>query len=261
MDTLAAVLARCREREGTALDAPERTTPYSYGEFAENAWKAGNLLRHYGVRRGSRVALVVGPKAPGSGDTVGRLGAAVDPLLALFGAASLGATVDVTPTSPVAARALVAPDAWLDRYEGDPGCSLIAYGGPPDRPEVAHFERERWSENPAEPPDTVEPDDPVLRVDDREYTHATVLEAATTLVEEYGLEPGDVVAVDALLTSAGAVVAGVVAPIVAGAIIRPIPAAGTAAGADAVYTVREDGEIGSSDAGGGDVLAPSTVIE
>ncbi len=258
METLAAVLARCRDREGTVLDAPERRTPYSYQEFAVNAWKAGNLLRHYGARRESHVALVVGPKAPDSGDPVGRLGGAVDPLVALFGAATVGATVDLTPTSPVTARALVAPDAWLGRYDVDPGCSLLAYGGPPDRADVAHFERERWSENPTEPPDTVDPDDPVLGVDGREYTHATLLDAATSLVEEYGLGPGDVVAVDAPLTSAGAVTAGVLAPTVAGGTIRPV--SGAAGELGTVYTVREgDGGTGR-DTSSGDILAPSTVI-
>lgn len=251
MDTLAEVLARGREREGTVLEAPGRSAPHSYREFAANAWKAGNLLRHYGVRPGTRVALVVGPKRP-AGDEVGRLGTAADPLLALFGAAAAGAAVDVTPETRVEARALVAPAAWLDRYEAVPGCSTLAYGGPPDRPEIAHFERERWSENATEPPGSVAPADPVLRAGDSEYTHAALLAAARGVVDDHALEPGDIVAVDAPLTSAGTVAAGVVAPLLAGATIRPVRDGAGSSGSGAVYTVGTDGGSGTLD--------PSSVV-
>ncbi len=261
MDTLVEVLAQVRGREGAAFEAPGRRTPTSHGEFATSAWKAGNLLRHYGVRPGSRVALAVGPKDPESGAETGRLGPAPDPLFGLLGGAAAGATVDLTPDPPVETRALLAPDPWLDRYEVAPGCSVLAYGGPPDRPEVAHFERERWSENPTEPPATVGPADPVLRVDGSEYSHAGLLAAARDVVGGYGLEAGDSVVVDAPLTGAGAVVSGVVAPLVAGATVRPAGDGG-GSGDDAAYTVSTGTDSGDSTGDGGDseVLDPSTVV-
>jgi len=256
MDTLADVLARGRERDGTVLAAPGRTTPHSYREFATGAWKAGNLLRHYGVRPGSRVALVVGPKAPGPDHQPGWLGDAADPLLALLGAAAVGATADLTPDLPVDARALVLPAAWLGRYHAGPGCSRIAYGGPPDQPGVAHFERERWSENPTEPPGSVVSGDAALRADGHEFTHADLVDAATGVVRDHGLKAGDTVAVDAPLTGAGAVVAGVVAPMVAGATIRPVERKAPQNGSDVAYVVRA-GDGKSGDAG---AIDPSTVI-
>ncbi len=219
MDTLAEVVAAGRDREGTILDAPERTADYTYHEFSTNAWKAGNLLRHYGVRPGARLAVVVGPKEPTPADEAGRLGTAGDPLLALLGGAALGAVVDLTPTQPVDARAVVLPNAWLDRYEVEPGCSRVAYGGPPETAGVAHFERELWSENPIAPPDPVAADEPLLSLDGATYTHADVLGAAQPLCEEYALSPGDRVAIDASLQTPGAVAAGIVAPLLGGATI------------------------------------------
>jgi hypothetical protein len=256
MDTFADLLAHGRERDGTVLDAPGRTTPHSYREFATGAWKAGNLLRHYGVRPGSRVALVVGPKAPGPDDDPGWLADAADPLLALFGAAAVGATANLTPDTPVDARALVLPDAWLGRYDAGPGCSRVAYGGPPDQPGIAHFERERWSENPTEPPGSVAPGDTALRADGREFTHADLVDAASGVVRDYGLEAGEAVAVDAPLTGAGAVAAGVVAPLVAGAIIRPVGDEASVSEKGVAYVVQA-GDGKSRDPGAVD---PSTVI-
>lgn len=221
METIADLVAAGRDREGTVLAAAGRSAPYSYRECSTNAWKAGNLLRHYGVRRGAAVAVVVGPKAPGDADEPGRLGTAADPLLAFFGAWTVGATVDPDPVSPVEARALVAPAAWLDRYDAAPGCSRLAYGGPPEAADVAHFERDLWSENPIEPPDPVEPGDTALRVGDGTYTQGELLDAGQNVAGEFGLGEGDSVVVDVPLTTAEAVAAGVVAPLVAGATIRP----------------------------------------
>lgn len=255
MDTLAEMLATGRDREGVAFEAPARRTPTSHREFATNAWKAGNLLRHYGVRPGSRAALVVGPKERDSEQAPGRLGSAPDPLFGLLGATAVGATVDVTPDSPVEARALVVPAPWLDRYEAAPGCSIIAYGSPPERPEVAHFERERWSENPTEPPGSVAPDDPAIQAEDREYTHAELLGAARSIVREYTLEADDIVAVAAPLTGAGAIAAGIIAPLVAGATVRPVGAEDGSVESGAVYTVSSDTDGGASDGNRGSSVA------
>jgi len=220
METLAAVVATGRDRDGPVVEAPDRTAEYTYREFSTNAWKVGNLLRHYGVRPGASLGVVAGPKEPSPDDRPGWLGSTPEPILAFLGGATLGAVVDFEPPQPVDARALVLPDAWLDRYDAEPGCSRIAYGGPPETPGVAHFEREFWSENPTRPPDTVGPGDPLLRVGDREYTHADLLTGAQSLVDEYSLTGGDRVAIDAPVTAAGTVVAGVAAPLLVGATIR-----------------------------------------
>ena len=249
METVAALVAAGRDREGVVLDAPERNAPYTYGEFSTNCWKAGNLMRHYGVRGGARLGLVVGPKHPEADDEPGWLGAGADPLLALLGGACLGATVDMTPTQPVDARAFVCPDAWLDRYEVKPGCSRLAYGGPPETTGVAHFERELWSENPIEPPDPVSPDDTLLAIEDVTYTQGELLAAAESVAETHELTAGDRICLDASLHSAGAIAAGVVAPLSVGATIVPD---GDATG-DGVYTVTTETVDGAA-------VDPATVL-
>jgi hypothetical protein len=258
METLGAVLARGRERDGAVVETPQRTAPYSYREFCTNAWKAGNLLRHYGVRPDAAVAVVVGPKTPGDTDP-GWLGSAPDPLLGLFGGGAAGATVDLTPTSPVDSRAVLAPAAWLDRYEVRPGCSRLAYGGPPEAADVGHFERELWSENPTAPPAEVDPGSATLRVGREEYTHGQLLDAAETVATDHGLGAGDNVGLDAPLTGVGAFVAGVLAPMTVGATIRPGVGrdggeeVGVEAGATA-YVVRSAGTDPT-----GNSLDPATV--
>lgn len=252
MDTLADVVAAGRDREGDAVDAPDRTTGYSYAEFCTNAWKAGHLFRHYGVRRDATIAVVVGPKEPKPGDEPGRLGTSAAPLLALLGGWVLGAGVDLAPAEPIDARAVVLPDGWADRFTVAPGCSRIAYGGPPTDPDVAHFERELWSENPIQPPDPPTSDAVALRVE-TEYTHRDLLDAADRIASEHGLTAGDRVAVDAALSSAGAIAGGIVAPLSVGATVV------ARRSADAAYVVRAPSDTdGGADA---DVptVDPSTV--
>ena len=234
--TLKELVADAKDREGTVLDAAERSAPYSYREFATNCFKAGNLLGHYGVHPGAAVTVAVGPKeAPGDSgaddggtsdgetsdggsgeDAIGFLGAA-EPLLAILGGASVGATVDVTPAAPVESRALVAP-AWRSS-ETAPRCSTLAYGGPPEDPTVAHFEAELWSENPTAPPEHVDPEDPALRADGETYTHETLLAVVGDVVAEHRIDETSTVALSARLTEPGALVAGVLAPLSVGATV------------------------------------------
>ena len=230
-ETLKELIAAAKDREGTVLDAAERSAPYSYREFATNCFKAGNLLGHYGVHPGATVTVAVGPKeAPGDGgaddgetsdggsgeDAIGFLGAA-EPLLAILGGASVGATVDVTPAEPVESRALVAP-AWRPS-ETAPRCSTLAYGGPPEDPAVAHFEAELWSENPTAPPEPVAATDPALRADGESYSHETLLAVAGDVVADHGLDETSRVLLSASLTDPGALVAGVLAPLSVGATV------------------------------------------
>jgi len=177
-------------------------------------------MRHYGAREGRAVAVVVGPKNPTEGDEPGHLRDCPDGLLALLAATLDGAVADVAPGTEVDATALVAPAAWLDRYELAPGTKALAYGGPSDDPTVAGFERELWSENPLQPPGERAPDDPALRDDGGTYSHGELLAASERVVEEYDVETGTTVAFRAPVTSAGAVVAGLLAPLRAGATVR-----------------------------------------
>lgn len=220
METIGDLVEQARESDGVAFDAPGRTTGYSLREFATSTWKAANLLSHYGVHAGADVAVVVGPKAPGPDDEPGSLADSPDPLFGALGAMLLGAAVDLDPDASVDDAALLVPAAWLDRYDVGPGCTPIAYGGPPDAADVIHFERERWSENPVAPPGRVTAETVALVATGG--THQTLLDRARDAVGAGEIEGGDRVTID------GPVTAETLAP----GILAPLAAGGTIVGGD-----------------------------
>ena len=249
METVADLVAAGRDRDGVALSVPGRTTDYRYDDFCTSVWKSGNLLRHYGLRAGAAATVAVGPKEPDSGPdgTLGWLDSA-DPLLGVLGAAQLGATVDLDPRpdSVVEGRVVVLPAAWVDEYEAAPGTSLVAYGGPPEASGVVHFERERWSENPMEPPDPPTADDELLTG----YSHGDLVGGARRVTDEYGLGEDDRVALAAPLAGSGrdvggTLAAGVLAPMLAGAaVVSTGPAVGVGAdNVEASLVVGSDGDV------------------
>jgi hypothetical protein len=218
MDSVGDLVSReyASERDGLALRVGGGSE-YDYGRFAATARKTGNLLRHRGVREGATVA-VTDDAAPQA-------------VLALFGAALLGASVRVVePPVTVDARAVVAPTPDLDAFDLPAGGQRVGYGAEPADPSAAYFERDAWSENPAFPATTVPADAPLLHAGDRTLSHAGVLDAAEQVAD--GLSAADEVAVRARLAEPGAVVAGVVAPALAGATILLGDAVGSVAVTD-----------------------------
>ena len=77
MNVLGDAIARDRRSDATALVAPAVGRRYDYRRFCTSAWKAGNFLRHIGVRGGAGVAIADDPLP--------------EPVLTLYAAASLGA--------------------------------------------------------------------------------------------------------------------------------------------------------------------------
>ncbi|POG55000.1 AMP-binding protein [Haloferax marisrubri] len=208
MDVIGDLMARDRRSDRLALrvDGPGRT--YTYHDLITTSYKAGNVLRYLGVRKGARVAV-----APVS---------LPEPLLTFLGAAQLGAVTAFDPV--VEARATVVPVGREAAFEDlPPGQKLAVFGGPPSSPATTHWEQEVWSENPAVHPEVVAPADPALVADDREFTHGDLLDAAREVVADFDLEADDTVAVRSSLSHPGTVVAGVLAPLLAGGTIR-IPA-------------------------------------
>ena len=214
--TVGDLLARERRTEGLALraltdDGLDRT--YSYRDALTTAWKTGNFLRHLGVRG-------VG-EAPE--ERVSTVEVAPDPLpepvFTLLGAAGLGARTAFEPRADGRARVTVVGVDDEGRYDPPPGSTLVVYGGAPDSPAVDHWEQEVWSENPRAHPALVGPDDTVLVAGDERHSHAAVLDAARSVVDAAGLAPGDRVAVRVDLGDPRVVVAGVVAPLLAGATV------------------------------------------
>ena len=229
MDTLRGLLARDRRSDYPALRAPRGPDhEYDYRRLLTNAWKTGNFLSHCGVR---------------SGRTVGIAGRRPAAVLAFLGTASLGGVARFDPPASIDARAVVAPVGGIDAFELPPGGTHVAYGDPPDDPDVAHFERDVWSENPTEPPDEVAPDDPGLRT----HSHARLLDAADGVGDRWGLDDGCAVALRAPLTHPGTVIAAVAALAVEGCVVL-------GDGSDADYAVATD------DVPGTRVLSPDDVV-
>ena len=221
MQTIADLVAEARERDATLFASVDDSVDHSYEAVCTTAWKAGNLLRHYGVRPGDSVAVVVGPADPTEQDETGRLGDSPTPILAILGGMLAGASVTLDPVAAVEAKALVAPTAWLDDYTPGPGTKPIGYGGEVTEPTVAQFEREAWSENPVEPPVELDPTTTAIGGTEQ-YTHGDLLAEARRLVAETGLEAGDRLALAAPFTP-GSLVAGVLAPLSVGATIVIVP--------------------------------------
>ena len=228
MDVIGDLVARERRTEDLAVRTDSRAGSYSYDTFCTNCWKTGNLLRHYGVRGGATVAV-------DSGDSVTQ-----PPVLACFGAGLLGATVQFDPPETPESKALLVPGPRVDDYDPQPGTKQLVYGSVPEDPSFAHFEAEMWSENPTEPPDTVEPTAALLASDSETVTHQQALDAAGRVVSEYGVDDSEVVALRAPLYRPGTVVAGLLAPILAsGTILLDVDSAGTMAVAESDDTVEE----------------------
>jgi len=225
MHTLADLVARERRSDDVALRVDARDRAYSYRDFCTTAWKAGHALSHLGVHGGSRVALAPDP--------------APQPLLTLFGAACLGARV--TFDTAAEARVVVVTAERAGEVEDRPGRKVVVYGDAPADPGVTHWEGTVWSENPAMPPGDRTPDEAVLEGDRRSFTHGEVLTAAERVVDAVGLDAASTVALRAPLTDPRTVVAGVVAPLVAGGTVV-VPAGDDTAADVSVVADGADGD-------------------
>ncbi|MGQ4555250.1 AMP-binding protein [Halobellus sp. GM3] len=206
-ETVGDLLTRDRRTSGPALrvDASGRT--YSYRDFVTTTYKAGNVLRYLGVREGETV-LVVPDALP-------------EPVLTFFGAAQLGAVTRFSDTVDDSdpPRAVVAPADREAEFNLPPGHHLAVYGDRPSDPATTHWETEVWSENPAIHPASVDGGDTLIAAGDRRYTHAEALSAAASVISDAELRSGNEMAVRGSLADPDVVVAGLLAPIAAGATV------------------------------------------
>jgi hypothetical protein len=233
-ETLGDAVARERRTSGLALRARGSGRTYSYRDFITTSYKAGNVLRHLGVRPGDEVH-VASEYVP-------------EPVLSFYGAAQLGAVTRFgTEIEEGPPRVVVAPTTRESAFDLPPGHHLAAYGDPPTDPSVTHWETEVWSENPAVHPVAVDASDPLFAAADRTHAHGEILAAAADVVAELGIDPGTEVLLRGPPTDPAVVIAGLVAPILAGATIvlpdtldgggadrQPIEIDGEACGASAL---------------------------
>jgi hypothetical protein len=215
MHVLGDLVARERRSDRPALRTAGGRR-YSYHDFCTTSYKAGNFLRYLGVRTGDVVAVEPDPLP--------------EPILTFFGAVQLGSVTRFGASDSRAGRtggpagdpprATVVPVDRESAFSPPPGHKLAVYGGSPESPEVAHWEQEVWSENPAFPPTEVDPASPALVTDDgSESSHEELLAVARRVVAETGLSEHDEVAVRGLLSRVGVVAGGVIAPLLAGATV------------------------------------------
>lgn len=205
METLGELVARDRRSDAVAIRTDPADRSMSYHDCCTTAWKAGNFLRYLGVRAGDRVLIAADP--------------APEPVLALFGGALLGATVEFAEEPDGGARVVLVPADREGTVDPSDGTRLLVYGGEPDSPRVAHWEGEVWSENPAFPPTEVDPDTPALSTGMASFTHRELLDAADGVVARHEMGAETTVAVRESLAHPGAVVAGVLAPLSTGATV------------------------------------------
>jgi hypothetical protein len=211
MHVLGDLVARERRSDRPALRTAGGRR-YSYHDFCTTSYKAGNFLRYLGVRAGDTVAVEPDPLP--------------EPVLTFFGAVQLGATTRFDPRvsrRPDAdgdpPRATVVPVDRESEFSLPPGHKLAVYGGSPESPQVAHWEQEVWSENPAFPPTEVDPASPALVSGAGESSHEILLSVARRVVAETGLGEHDEVAVRGSLSEMGVVAGGLIAPLLAGATV------------------------------------------
>ncbi|ESP88715.1 AMP-binding protein [Candidatus Halobonum tyrrellensis] len=216
------LVARERRSDRPAVVDAARGRTHSYADVCTTAYKAGNVLRHLGVHDGARVAVEAAP--------------AFQPLTTFLGSALLGAVTAFDAAPGTDARVVVVDARRESEFDLPPGSKLCAFGGAPDRADTTHWEGEVWSENPAFPPATYDPDAPVLAADGATHDHATLLDAARGAVDALDLTADDRVDLRAPLSDPRAVAAGVLAPLLAGGAVR-LPVVGA-----------EGGESGEADA-------------
>ncbi len=198
------LVARDRRSSDPALHAVARDRTYSYFDLCNTAAKAGNVLRHVGVRPGDTVAVEPRRDPETALTALGAwlIGARVTPRVA--------AVADDTDLSP---RALVVHGDAESAVTAPPGTSLVVFGGEPTTDGATHWETEVWSENPAAPPAPTGPDDPALG---DETTHRQLLDRATATREGTALDARTAVIAAGDPGSWRTTAAGLLAPLAAG---------------------------------------------
>ncbi len=194
------LLAREKRRSQPAVSMPAVDREMSYQDFITTAYKSGNVLRYLGLS--SDATLAVEPVAR------------PEPLLALLGAAQLGARVTFDPEATARVR-LVSVDTESSYL--DAAGRLAVFGGPAEATTTTHWEKAVWSENPAFPPTEVESESTVLVAGDDQYSHRQLLEMAQQVVDELELTEGSRLAIRTPIARPETIGGGFVGALAAGA--------------------------------------------
>ena len=197
MDTVVDLLDLPHPDDDLALQMGRRR--YEYHRFRATAYKTANYLRYNGVGPHATVAILDEP--------------APETLFGVLGTALLGGSVRIAPDRTVEERVLFGPTGKLDEYVTAGGCKRIAFGAEPTDPTWAFFEREIWSENPFFPTTEVDGETDFVAG----WSQRDALQAAGSIADELGED--DVIAIRGSFTDPAVQIAGVLAPLIAGASI------------------------------------------
>lgn len=189
------------DHAGDVLAAPPRT--YDHHKFLTTVWKTGNFLRSLGVHADSRVAILDD--------------ASPDAILSFFGATLLDASVRFDPPADVDARVLVGPTDALHDYDLPAGGQYLGYGTAPSDPSWSYFGRDVWSENPTFPDVEHDSKAVLLKTATDQWSTSTLVDTARAVAEQY--DQSDTVVLRASFSNPGTIVAGILAPVAAGATI------------------------------------------
>ena len=216
-ETVADLLTRDRRTDRPALE-DETGREFDYHWVLTSSWKAGNFLRHTGVRRGV---------------TVGVVGDGPFAVLAFLGTALLEGTTRFAPPTDLTDvedfRTLVAPTDDLEAYDLPRGAQRVGYATKPESPDVHYLDAGLWSENPSFPPVEIDPGTALVTDGERTLTHGAAIDAAREVADSYGIGEGTRVAVAGPLAEPRVVTAGLIAPILAGG-TAVLPGEGTEPG-------------------------------
>ena len=217
------LLAREKRRSQPAVSMPSVDREMSYRDFITTAYKSGNVLRYLGL--GSGATLAVEPAFR------------PEPLLALLGAAQLGARVTFDPEAETRVRLVsVDNEAMFLDHEG----RLAVFGGPPTATPTTHWEKEVWSENPAFPPTEVDPESTVLIAGEDHYSHRRLLGMARQVGDGLGVEQGSSLAISTPLSQPETIGGGLLAALMAGATAVFVDDPTQAVDADAAVVAAQD---------------------
>ena len=214
MDPLVELLETDRPGDSVTLEAGGRT--YDGTRFRQTVYRTGNFLRYCGVHEDASVS-IVDVNAP-------------ETVLGIFGTLLLGSVVDIVPDAPTddrehsgpeasdtdsVVKAFLGPTSRVSERDLDPGCTAIGFGAEPTDPAIAYFEREIWSENPIFPETALDPERRFIADEDVSVSEAVA--SAREFAARF--DPGMSVAIRSSFADPGTIVAGLFAPLVAGATI------------------------------------------
>lgn len=170
IETVAEVIDRHRWTDDITISGPGGSPSYSSEQFGSTAHKTGNFLSHFGVHPDATVGIHPGP--------------GMAPILSVFGAGLLGATVEFVRHPEDHMAVFIAPgDVWTATNPSiPPGVTGIAYRGSGTESRIRAFGRGVWSENPYCPTDpAVQSETSLFHSPDGSITHGSLIAAARDL--------------------------------------------------------------------------------